>query len=658
MILASLIVVALTAPARASSPAAEAPALERAIQAELGRAKSELKEDGYPPIYFAQLTVWDLADWDEWSVLGAPRAEATMRQRIALADVRVGSPALDNHPVSPRGDYLGTPIAMADDEFALRHALWRIFDDAYKNASADFLRKQAQLVSRGRADYDTDDLSAEPPTVSTSDAAPRAWSVARLRRLDAALGDPLRAAPWLLEAESHVGLRRLRTRLRGTDGLSVDKTDDWAKIEIEAVALSPDGLRETVSRDWHAREPQGLPSRAELRRAGRDLVANLAELRVATTTSPFSAPALLDPSAAAAVVYALGQSLSGEEQRNPNGAQTFRGRLGDRVLPDHLTLVDDPTIDAFRGRPLFGAYERDDQGVAARRAPLIERGVLRGFLLSRYPVKGFPHSNGHGRAPLGQMPTGVPGNLFLTTSEPRPSAALLSALRDECRRQSKPYGLWVKNLRGWSQSAGGDQGSIRLLGDVYLVEAATGRALRVRDLDVVGTPLVMAESELAAGDDPQVSDLDAGAPASVVTPSLLLSEVELQRSETKPERAPILPPPPRPTPMPGPAPSRRVRATVVEVDRYSLSHRDAPLESLDVDGVLAWRQTLTPEGLVVDVKVGASGRESLSAAERRVASAIAALVPGGVLKTVLFAPAPDAAYRARFDDGWPDVGPR
>ncbi len=657
MIAASLLLLALASPAR-PAPETDAPALERAIQAELGRAKSQLKEDGYPPIYFAQLTVWDLADWDEWSVLGAPRAEATMAQRIALADVRVGSPALDNHPNSPRGDYLGTPIAMADDEFALRHALWRIFDEGYKNASADFLRKQAQLVSRGRAGYDTDDLSAQPPTVSTSDAAPRGWSVERLRRLDAALGDPLRAASGLLEAESHVGLRRLRTRLRGTDGLSVDKTDDWAKIEIEAVALSPDGLRETVSRDWHARVPEALPSEAELRRAGRDMVSDLAELRVAATTSPFSAPALLDPSAAAALVYTLGQSLSGEEQRNPNGAQTFRGRLGDRVLPETLTLVDDPSVDSFRGRLLFGAYDHDDQGVPARRAPLIERGVLRGFLLSRYPVKGFPLSNGHGRAPLGQMPTGVPGNLFLTTSRPLSAAQLLSALRDECRRQGKPYGLWIKNLRGWSQSSGGDQGSIRMLADVYMIEAATGKSLRVRDLDAVGTPLVMAESELAAGEDPTVSDVDAGAPASVVTPSLLLSEVELQRSETKPERAPILPPPPRPTPTAGPAPSRRVEAAVVEVDRYSLSRREAPLESLDVDGVIAWRQTLAPEGLVVDVKVGAGGREALRAAERRVAAAIAAQVPGGVRKTVLFAPAAAAAYRARFDDGWPDVGPR
>jgi len=647
---AALALVLTLAPARAE------PALERAISAELSRAKRELKEEGYPPIYWAQLTVWDLDDWDQWSDLAAPRAESTMRQRIALADARVGSPALDNHPVTPRGDYLGTPISLADDEFAVRHELWRVLDGAYKSATAEFLRKQASQVSRGRSDYDTDDLSSDPPATSTTAAPGPVWSLDRLRRLDDALADPLRTAPWVLHAESHVGLRRLRTRLRATDGLFVDKSDDWAKIEIEAVALSSDGFRETVARDWHALSPEMLPSEGELRRAGREMAEELAELRVAVTTSPFSAPALLDPSVAGALVFALGQGLSGEEQRNPSGAQTFRGLLGRRVLSEALTLVDDPGAAAFRGRPLFGHYGYDDQGIPARGATLIERGVLRGFLLSRYPLKGFPRSNGHGRAPIGQMPFGTPGNLFLTTASPLGREALTARLREECRRQGKPYGLWVRSLRAWSQQGGG-QGSIRLLAAVSLVEADTGRVVRVRDLDLVGTPLVMAASVVAAGDDPAVSDTDAVAPASVVAPSLLLTEAELQRSETKPEKSPVLSPPPRAAPEAGPSPAGASPAAFVQVNRYRLGLPD-PIDSLDVAGVLAWRQTRTHDGLVIDVKVGGPDQGAARAAVRRLDSAIASLSKGGVRRAVLFALAPSAAYRANCGDGWPDVGPR
>ncbi|MFI5360604.1 MAG: hypothetical protein ACHQ49_01440 [Elusimicrobiota bacterium] len=303
-------------------------AVERAIQAELSRAKKELKDDGYPAVHYAAVDVWDLDDWDRWSAMGSARAEASMSQRIVLPDVRVGRPELDNHPLTPRGEYSGTPVSLADDEFALRHALWRVFDGAYKTGTAEYLRKQGRVVSQGKADYDTDDFAAEPPLVSTGVRPASPWSRERLARLEDAVSEPFRRDPSFLYAESHVSLRRLWLRRRDTEGGRTDTAQDTAKIEVEAAALSPDGLRETVSRDWSARVPEAFPSEGELRRAGRALAADLRELRVAVTTSPFSAPALLDPSVSAALVFALGQRLSGEEQRNPAGAQTFRGRVG------------------------------------------------------------------------------------------------------------------------------------------------------------------------------------------------------------------------------------------------------------------------------------------------------------------------------------------
>ena len=642
----------------ASSPDA---GLERAMRTELSRAKKALKDDGYPSIYHAALDVWDLEDWDRWSAMGSVRAEAWMGQRIALSDVRVGGPALDNHPPTPRGDYLGTPVSQADDEFALRHALWRVFDGAYKSATAEYLRKEERVVAQGKAEYDTDDLASEPPLISTSVRPASRWDRERLSRLEDALSEPFRRDPSLLYAESHVNLRRLWTRRRDTEGLAVDKDDDSAKIEVEAVALSPDGLRETVSRDWSARSPEGLPREADLRRAGRALLADLQELRVAVTTSPFSAPALLDPSVSGALVFALGQRLSGEEQRNPAGAQTFRGRLGTRVLSEALTLTDDPSQAAFRGRPLFGHYDFDDEGVPARRVTLIERGVLTGFLLSRYPVKGFPRSNGHARAPVGVMPSGTPGVLSLTSAQPQPVEKLLARLREECRSRQKPYGLWIRDLRAAvQQQGGGGQGSIRFVARVDLVEAATGKLTRVRDLDMVGTPLVMAESLVAAGDDADVSDVYLIAPTSVIAPSLLLAEAELQRSETKPEKAPILPAPQPFLPERGrAAPEKPLpKGELIEVDRYLLADHAEPIAELDVPGVAAWRQTRTPDGLVIDVKIVGGDAGLLRAAARRTATAIEEIGQGGVHKTTLAAAGPLSLYRGRFDDGWPDDGPR
>jgi hypothetical protein len=441
----------------------------------------------------------------------------------------------------------------------------------------------------------------------------------------------------------------------------VDKSDNWAKVEIEAAALSPDGLRETVSRDWSARVPEALPSEAELRSAGRALLTDLRELRVAVTTSPFSAPALLDPSVSAALVFALGQRLSGEEQRNPAGAQTFRGRVGARVLSDALTLIDDPTQTSFRGRPLFGHYDFDDEGVPARRVVLIERGLLKGFLLSRYPVKGFPRSNGHGRAGVGIPPAGTPGVLSLTSAQAQPVEKMLARLREECRARRKPYGLWIRDLRAAvQQQGGGGQGSIRFVARIDLVEEATGKITRVRDLDLVGTPLVMAESVVAAGDDADASDVYLVAPTSVIAPSLLLAEAELQRSETKPEKAPILPPPQPFVPEPerrGPQESMP-KGAFIQVDRYLLTGWKESVETLNAPGVFAWRQTRTPDGIVIDVKIVGASPAATAAAGRRTATAVESIAQGGVRKTVLAALRAMSSYRARYEDGWPDDGPR
>lgn len=650
MIAASLLVLLLT-PA-AAAPAADE-ALERAVAAELGRAKRELKDEGYPSVYHAALNIWDFDDWDRWGAMGATRAETTMSQRILLPDLRVGGPELDNHPVTPKTEYLGIPVSLESDEFALRHALWRALDGSYKTASADYLRKQASVVTRGKAEYDTDDLAPEAPLVRRAPRPASPWDLDRLRRLEDAISAPFPRAPWLLNADSHVGLRRLWTRRRDTDGTAVDKAEDWARVDVEAAALSPDGLRQTVYREFYARAPADLPSESEVRAAADEMLKDLGEMRTAVTTSPFSAPALVDPSIAAALVFALGQRLSGEEQRNPAGAQTFRGRLGEKILPEELTLVDDPTQDAFRGRPLFGRYEHDDQGVPARRAVLVERGVLKGFLLSRYPVKGFGRSNGHGRGAVGQMPVGTPGNLFLTSARPRSAAEMLARLRAECRRAGKPYGLWVRKLRAYvQQQSGGGQGSIRFLAQVFLVDAETGAVTRVRDLDLVGTPLVMAGSILEAGADDEVNEVNPGSPVAVVAPSLILSDAELQRSETKPEKAPILPPPPASRAEP----SQFV--PYVQVVRYFIRGLAAPLDGLAVEGVESWRQTVKPAGLVVEAKASGPNLPAAGAAVKRLDAALDAATSRKHERTVVTGMMTRASYRARYGDGWPDAPPR
>ncbi|MBI5882872.1 MAG: hypothetical protein HZB91_07205 [Elusimicrobia bacterium] len=520
-------------------------ALDSAMSFELARSGG-LKDEGYPPPYYVGLAATDLETKERVCVMGRERYAADRRQRILTPDIRVGSPGMDNHPVGMPSDMAGRSVPFENDLFALRHGLWRLMDLAYKSASADYLRKQALRVSRGKAEYDFDDFSREAPNRSARAPDRGGWDRERIERLCLEGSRAFRKAPGLLHAEVSTALSREDWRVRDTEGLSVDFSRDIAEIELEAVDIATDGLKVAVNSRFLAAAEIGLPGLGEVEGAVREMMADLAALKVAVTTSPFDAPAVLDPSIVAAVVLSVGTRLSGEEQRNPSGTQVFRDKLGTPVLSPILTLVDDPTLVSFRNRPLLGTYAFDNQGIPGQRVVLIERGILKGFLLSRYPVIGFPRSNGHGRRAPGYLAVGTPGNLILSARETVSEEKLFELLRKELKRRDKPYGLWVRKLGGFSQSQStGRQDALRVSARlVYMVEAKTGKKTLVRNLDVVCTPLTLMENILAAGDRSEVTDLVAGVPVSVVAPSLLVSGVELQRSEAKPEKAPILPPPP------------------------------------------------------------------------------------------------------------------
>jgi len=63
-------------------------------------------------------------------------------------------------------------------------------------------------------------------------------------------------------------------------------------------------------------------------------------------------------------------------------ASFLAGKLGEKIADERITLVDDGTIPG-----LFGSSPFDDEGVPTRRTPVIERGVLKSYLLNTYTAR-------------------------------------------------------------------------------------------------------------------------------------------------------------------------------------------------------------------------------------------------------------------------------
>jgi TldD protein len=85
---------------------------------------------------------------------------------------------------------------------------------------------------------------------------------------------------------------------------------------------------------------------------------------------------------------AIGHGLEGDAVFK--GLSIYSGRLGEKIASDHVTVIDDATLEGKRG-----SYRFDDEGTPSQRTVAVEDGVLKGFLLDRRSA-----------AKLGMEPTG------------------------------------------------------------------------------------------------------------------------------------------------------------------------------------------------------------------------------------------------------------
>ena len=115
--------------------------------------------------------------------------------------------------------------------------------------------------------------------------------------------------------------------------------------------------------------------------------------------------------------------------------------MNQSILPDFISVVDDPTLERMNGVDLNGYYKFDDDGVAAQKVSVVEKGLLKNFLMSRSPISGFETSNGHGRKAAGYRTVGRQGNLIVQASNTVPEGPDFGPLIDEAKKQGKTFGL-------------------------------------------------------------------------------------------------------------------------------------------------------------------------------------------------------------------------
>jgi TldD protein len=540
-----------TASTSAPATSASDPVL-KAMQAELARATTELGKTEQPP-YYLSYTVYD----QEFVVLvgayGSLLTNAAAQRRYADVTMRVGTPDLDNtHGQSRSSGVTSGSLPFGNDQDAIARVLWELTDREYKRAVPSLLNVRTNTAVRAEEEDKSPDFSKEKPQTHVGELAATApfdraaWE-AEIKRLSAAF----RKYPEVYYANVVLEIQNSNSRMVSSEGSSLVSPSASTRLVMEAQTRAEDGMDLLRVETFQAPSAAGLPTEADLAAKIDKMAADLSALRKAPVAEPYDGPALLSGRAAAVFFHeVLGHRLEGHRQRDEEEGQTFTKKIGQEVLPKFLSVTDDPTTQEIAGVKLAGAYEFDNEGSPAQRVEVIKDGVLKNFLMSRMPIKNFAQSNGHGRNQPGLMPTGRQGNLIVTSTQTVPDAQMRQKLIDEVKKQNKPYGLYFDDIQGgFTLTQRSLPQAFQVLPVIVYKVYADGRPDElVRGVDIVGTPLAALTRILTTGDQPHVFNGVCGAesghvPVAAVAPSMLFSEMEVQKRAHEHERPPILPPP-------------------------------------------------------------------------------------------------------------------
>ncbi len=361
---------------------------------------------------------------------------------------------------------------------------------------------------------------------------------------------------FLAEPDIYVGNSGLtfvieRKYFVSTEGNSIAENYVSARIYVSGTIKADDGMELPLYETYMAFSPDKLPSDEKIIEDAKKIVAKLKELKNSPVVEPYTGPALLTGKASGVFFHEIfGHRIEGQRMKSESDAQTFKKKVGEKVLNENLSVIMDPTLNSFEGQDLNGFYKYDDEGIKAEKVNVVENGILKGFLMSRMPIINFPKSNGHGRAEAGRQPVTRQSNLIVSSNKMYTYDELKQMLRDEAKKQGLQYAyLFEKVTGGFTMTGRFIPNAFNVTPtEVYRVYTDGRPDELVRGVDLVGTPLAMFSQIEAAGGSTEVFTGTCGAesggvPVSAVSPALLVKQIEMQKKEKSQEKPPILPRP-------------------------------------------------------------------------------------------------------------------
>lgn len=433
----------------------------KAMRDELTRSLEKLQLEELDKPYFIAYRVEERTNTRVSASFGSLISSSENRTRYLTVEVRVGDHTLDNTNFLSFYSFrrsgvvrmLGgtVPLPLDDDYKELRRQIWLATDGAYKKALEDLAKKRAVLQNKTRTE-EVPDFSQEEPTTVVERAMPAKVDLAEAETLVRDLSTLFKEMPEVFASEVHFAVSNIHTRYVNSEETSFTRISPSVRFVAFAQTQASDGMSLEDFVAVYGRSVDALPPRKELAAHLREMGARLAELRAAPLIDRYNGPVLVEGQAAAELfnqVFApmlLGtrRAVSDNprfERLSSQGQNPFLDRIGARVLPKFLSVVDDPTLEEHNKVQLVGGYKVDDDGVRARQTKLVEKGFLNTLLVTRNPVRGITQSTGNRR---GSGP--LPSNVFVIPEGGLSSSELREEFLRLVKQRGKEYGIVVRRI--------------------------------------------------------------------------------------------------------------------------------------------------------------------------------------------------------------------
>jgi len=532
------------------------------LRDELKRQMTELSQLEEKP-YYINFRVEENTAYSVSARFGALLSSNSERSSVFMPQIRLGSVDLDSHMSGQaqggrRGNespqQVAMPLEVDMSEAAMRQAIWREVNTRYKASlrSLESERARSGVAARGQDNAPnftpiTPEKFFEPDFTPEQRKFDAAYWEARVREYSAI---PMREQS-IIQASASISFNLNRRYFVDTDGSEIAQNHTYCRLMVQATTMADDGMELPLNVSYFAFKPEDLPKPEKVKADVEALTDKLIELRKAPLVQPYTGPALLSGDASGVFFHEIfGHRIEGQMMKNTTDGQTFKKLVGEYVLPESMSVFDDPTLKTYNGWDLNGYFQYDEQGVKGERVNVVVDGILRDFLMTRTAIEGFEKTNGHGRAQMGYEPVSRQSNLVIETSDPKTEAALRELLVEEIKSQGKEYGFLFRQVTGgFTMTSATSTNSFQVTPlEVYRVYPDNRPDELVRGVDLIGTPLSMFSNIQYAGGETKMFIGTCGAasgniPVTAISPMIMVNKIEVQRKPSPRVLPHILPRP-------------------------------------------------------------------------------------------------------------------